>query len=282
MTQAQYTLDGLPVPAIIATLSYEEIRLETINKLIEIDPAYSALLESDPAIKVIEASSYQDIVLRERVNDVAKANLLFFAAGSDLDHLSIFYDVFRLVGETDESLRTRTVLAIQGRSTAGTEERYSFIARTADLRVKDVAVYQVDGGPRIRIAILSSADGGVPDAAMLAAVTDAVTGAGVRAVNDVVEVLSATQAPQNIVLNVWLLPNAPLAITNSMEALIRAAWFDEGGIGFDLNPSWIASRVHIPGVSKVDVVTPAAPVVAGDNQAIVLGTITINYAGRLR
>lgn len=282
MTEAQYTLDGLPVPAIIATLSYEEIRLETINKLIEIDPAYSALLESDPAIKVIEASSYQDLVLRERVNDVAKANLLFFATGSDLDHLSIFYDVFRLVGETDESLRTRTVLAIQGRSTAGTEERYSFIARSADLRVKDVAVYQVDGGPKIRIALLSSVNGGVPDAAMLAAVTDAVSGAGVRAVNDVVEVLSATQAPQNIILNVSLLPNAPLAITNSMEALIRAAWFDEGGIGFDLNPSWIASRVHIPGVSKVEVVTPAAPVVAGDNQAIVLGTITINYVGRLR
>ncbi|TIW95729.1 MAG: baseplate J protein [Mesorhizobium sp.] len=282
MTEAQYTLDGLPVPAIIATLSYEEIRLETINKLIEIDPAYSALLESDPAIKVIEASSYQDLVLRERVNDVAKANLLFFATGSDLDHLSIFYDVFRLVGETDESLRARTVLAIQGRSTAGTEERYSFIARSADLRVKDVAVYQVDGGPKIRIALLSSVNGGVPDAAMLAAVTDAVNGAGVRAVNDVVEVLSATQAPQNIILNVSLLPNAPLAITNSMEALIRAAWFDEGGIGFDLNPSWIASRVHIPGVSKVEVVIPAAPVVAGDNQAIVLGTITINYVGRLR
>ncbi|WP_287150656.1 baseplate J/gp47 family protein [Mesorhizobium sp.] len=240
------------------------------------------MLESDPAIKVIEASSYQDLVLRERVNDVAKANLLFFATGSDLDHLSIFYDVFRLVGETDESLRARTVLAIQGRSTAGTEERYSFIARSADLRVKDVAVYQVDGGPKIRIALLSSVNGGVPDAAMLAAVTDAVNGAGVRAVNDVVEVLSATQAPQNIILNVSLLPNAPLAITNSMEALIRAAWFDEGGIGFDLNPSWIASRVHIPGVSKVEVVTPAAPVVAGDNQAIVLGTITINYVGRLR
>ncbi|MER9706031.1 baseplate J/gp47 family protein [Mesorhizobium sp. M0204] len=282
MTQAQYTLDGLPVPAIIAALSYEEIRLQTINKLVEIDPAYSALLESDPAIKVIEASSYQDLVLRERVNDVARANLLFFATGSDLDHLSVFYDVFRLVGETDDSLRTRTVLAIQGRSTAGTEERYSYIARTADLRVKDVAVYRVDGGPKIRIALLSSVNGGVPDAAMLAAVTAAVSGAAVRAVNDVVEVISATQAPQNIVLNVSLLPNAPLAIVDSMEALIRAAWFYEGGIGFDLNPSWIASRVHIPGVSKVDVVTPAAPVVAADNQAVLIGTVTINYVGRLR
>ncbi|MER8394080.1 baseplate J/gp47 family protein [Mesorhizobium sp. M1340] len=282
MTQAQYTLDGLPVPAIIAALSYEEIRLQTINKLVEIDPAYSALLESDPAIKVIEASSYQDLVLRERVNDVARANLLFFATGSDLDHLSVFYDVFRLVGETDDSLRTRTVLAIQGRSTAGTEERYSYIARTADLRVKDVAVYRVDGGPKIRIALLSSVNGGIPDAAMLAAVTAAVSGAAVRAVNDVVEVISATQAPQNIALNVSLLPNAPLAIVDSMEALIRAAWFDEGGIGFDLNPSWIASRVHIPGVSKVEVVTPAAPVVAGDNQAVLIGAVTINYVGRLR
>ncbi|QKC90001.1 baseplate J protein [Mesorhizobium sp. NZP2234] len=282
MTQAQYTLEGLPVPAIIATLSYEEIRLATINKLVDIDPSYSALLESDPAIKVIEASSYQDIVLRARVNDAARANLLFFAAGSDLDHLAAFYDVLRLVGETDSALRSRTVLAIQGRSTGGTEERYKFIARTADVRVKDVAVYQVDGGPKLRVALLSLVNGGVPDAPMLAAVLAAVTATDVRAINDVIEVVPATQAPQNIVLNVWLLPNAPLAIIDSMETLIRSAWFDESGIGFDLNPSWLAARVHLPGVSKVEVVTPAAPVVVSDNQAATLGTITANFAGRLR
>lgn len=282
MTQAQYTLEGLPVPAIIATLSYEEIRLNTINKLAEIDPAYSAFLESDPAIKVIEASSYNDLVLRERANDVAKANLLFFAKGSDLDHLAAFYDVLRLVGETDSALRERVILAIQGRSTGGTEEQYKFIARTADVRVKDVAVYQVNGGPKLRVALLSSVNGGVPDAPMLAAVSAAVTAPGARAINDVIEVVSATQAPQNIVLNVWLLPNAPLAIIDSMETLIRSAWFDESGIGFDLNPSWIAARVHIPGVSKVEVVSPAGPVVAGDNQAALIGTVTVQFVGRLR
>ncbi|MER9003333.1 baseplate J/gp47 family protein [Mesorhizobium sp. M0862] len=282
MTQAQYTLEGLPVPAIIASLSYEEIRQNTINKLVDIDPSYSALLESDPAIKVIEASSYNDLVLRERANDVAKANLLFFAKGSDLDHLAAFYDVLRLIGETDSALRSRTILAIQGRSTGGTEERYKFIARTADVRVKDVAVYQVNGGPKLRVALLSSVNGGATDDPMLAAVAAAVTAPAVRAINDVIEVVSATQAPQNIVLNVWLLPNAPLAIIDSMETLIRSAWFDESGIGFDLNPSWIAARVHIPGVSKVEVVTPAAPVVAGDNQAALIGTVTVHFVGRLR
>ncbi|ESZ63515.1 baseplate J/gp47 family protein [Mesorhizobium sp. C120A] len=282
MTQTQYTLEGLPVPAIIATLSYEEIRLNTINKLVDIDPTYSALLESDPAIKVIEAASYDDLVLRQRVNDAARANLLFFARGADLDHLAAFYDVLRLVGETDSALQTRTILAIQGRSTGGTEEQYKYVARTADVRVKDVAVYQVDGGPKLRVALLSAVNGGVPDTPMLAAVTAAVTAPGVRAINDVIEVVSATQAPQNIVLNVWLLPNAPLAIIDSMETLIRSAWFDEGGIGFDLNPSWITARVHLPGVSRVVVVSPAAPVVENDNQAATLGTITVNFAGRSR
>ncbi|MER9393896.1 MULTISPECIES: baseplate J/gp47 family protein [unclassified Mesorhizobium] len=282
MTQTQYTLEGLPVPAIIATLSYEEIRLNTINKLVGIDPTYSALLESDPAIKAIEAASYDDLVLRQRVNDAARANLLFFARGADLDHLATFYDVLRLVGETDSALQTRTILAIQGRSTGGTEEQYKYVARTADVRVKDVAVYQVDGGPKLRVALLSAVNGGVPDAPMLAAVTAAVTAPGVRAINDVIEVVSATQAPQDIILNVWLLPNAPLAIIDSMETLIRSAWFDEGGIGFDLNPSWITARVHLPGVSRVVVVSPAAPVIENDNQAATLGTITVNFAGRSR
>lgn len=282
MSEEQYTLEGLPVPAVIATLSYEEIRQATINKLVELDPDYSALLESDPAIKVIEASSYQDIVLRERVNDAAKANLLFFATGSDLDHLAAFYDVLRLVGETDAALRSRTILAIQGRSTGGPEERYKFLARTADVRVKDVAVYQVDGGPKLRVALLSLVNGGVPDAPMLAAVEAAVTAPDARSINDVIEVVSAAQAPQNIVLNVWLLPNAPVAIIDSMETLIRSAFFDEGGIGFDLNPSWISARVHIPGVAKVEVVTPSGPVIENDSQAATLGTITVNLAGRSR
>ncbi|MER9506042.1 baseplate J/gp47 family protein [Mesorhizobium sp. M0579] len=282
MTQTQYTLEGLPVPAIIATLSYEEIRLNTINKLVAIDPTYSGLLESDPAIKVIEAASYDDLVLRQRVNDAARANLLFFARGADLDHLAAFYDVLRLVGETDSALQTRTILAIQGRSTGGTEEQYKYVARTADVRVKDVAVYQVNGGPKLRVALLSAVNGGVPDAPMLAAVTAAVTAPGVRAINDVIEVVSATQAPQNIVLDVWLLPNAPLAIIDSMETLIRSAWFDESGIGFDLNPSWITARVHLPGVSRVVVLSPAGPVVENDNHAATLGTITVNFAGRSR
>ena len=78
---------------------------------------------------MLEAAAYRETLLRARVNDAARANLLSFAATTDLDHLAGFYDVVRLDGETDAALRERVVLAIQGRSAAGPEERYAAVAR---------------------------------------------------------------------------------------------------------------------------------------------------------
>ncbi|TIS37504.1 baseplate J/gp47 family protein [Mesorhizobium sp.] len=239
-------------------------------------------LETDPVKVVLEAAAYREVLLRARVNDAARANLLAFATGADLDHLAGFYDVARLASETDSALRSRTILAIQGRSPAGPEEHYSFVARSADVRVREVRVYRVDGGPSVRVALLASDNGGVPDSAMLAAVTAAVTAADVRVVSDVVDVVAATQTTSNIVASVWLLPDTPMSVFNGLEAVLRAAWAAEAGIGFDLNPSWIASRLHVAGVSRVMVSTPAAPVIVDDNHAIALGAITLTMAGRTR
>ncbi|MER9961636.1 baseplate J/gp47 family protein [Mesorhizobium sp. M0045] len=277
----------LPAPAIIEMLDFEAV----VDALIaDVTVRFAAAgvdydvgnLETDPVKIILEAAAYREVLLRARINDAARANLIAFATGSDLDHLAGFYDVIRLAGETDEALRSRVVLAIQGRSPAGPEERYMFVARSADVRVKEVRVYRVDGGPNIRIALLASDNGGVPDAAMLAAVTSAVSAAGVRVVSDVVEVLAATQVTSNIAAKVWLLPDTPMAVFDGLEATLRAAWSAEGGIGFDLNPSWIASKLHAVGVAKVEVTAPAASVVVDGNTAIAVGTVALTFSGRQR
>ncbi|MFP3028328.1 MAG: baseplate assembly protein J, partial [Wolbachia sp.] len=71
------------------------------------DETFSALVESDPAIKVLEVAAWRELLLRERINEVAKSNLLKFAKGEDLDNLAEFYGVERQKEEEDERFRKR-------------------------------------------------------------------------------------------------------------------------------------------------------------------------------
>ncbi len=161
----------LAKPAVIEQLAFEtilaELMADAVARFAAAGIAYDVgNLEFDPVKIVLEAAAYRETLLRARVNDAARANLLSFAAATDLDHLAGFYDVVRLDGETDTALRERVVLAIQGRSAAGPEERYASIARAVDPRIVDVRVYRVAGGPALEVALLTSDNNGVPDAAL--------------------------------------------------------------------------------------------------------------------
>lgn len=244
-------------------------------------PMYDVeLLETDPAMIVFQVSSFIELGLRARINDAAKANLLAFANGSDLDHLSAFYDVVRLEGESDAALRSRTILAIQARSPAGGPYWYAAAARRSDVRIKDVAVYREEFWPIIHIAILSRENGGIPDEAMLTAVRETVTSDTVRPLNDTVIVEAAVQFGTTIEADIWLLPSAPTTDLEILKQALRKAWEEESSIGFDLVPSWIEAKLHQGNVQRVEVRTPNAPVIAQPGAAIALGNIQLNYKGR--
>lgn len=247
-------LSSLPAPVVLESLDYEAILAELIAdasaRFAAAGVAYEVgQLETDPVVIVLQAAAYREVLLRGRVNDAAvRANLIAFASGADLDHQAAFYGVARLEGEGDEALRERVVLAIHGRSTAGPEERYAYIARSADVRVKEVAVYRVDGGPHIRVAVRSNDNEGVPTQDILEAVEAAVTAKGVAVVSDDIEVVSGVTAIVDVAAKVWLLPDAPKAVFDALEAHLRSAWDQESSMGFDLNPSWIKARLHVAGV----------------------------------
>ena len=98
-------LSRLPTPQLIEPLSFSAIFTALLTDFQHRYPDYSALLASDPAIKLIEVAAYRELLLRHRINEAARANLLAFAQTADLDHLGAFYGVTRLVGETDTALR---------------------------------------------------------------------------------------------------------------------------------------------------------------------------------
>lgn len=97
----------MKTPNIVETLKFEEIFSRMKEELVRRNASFSALTESDPAIKILEVAAWRELLLRQRINDAAQANLLAFARGNDLDHLAEFYGVLRKESENDESLRKR-------------------------------------------------------------------------------------------------------------------------------------------------------------------------------
>lgn len=61
-------LDELELPAVVEELSLDEILNQMRNKLIEIAPEFTAYLESDPLIKLMEVAAYRELLLRQRIN----------------------------------------------------------------------------------------------------------------------------------------------------------------------------------------------------------------------
>ena len=90
-------ISKLPAPQIIEELDYETILAAMRSKLEELLPDWTASdLESDPANKVLEVAAYREMLMRQRINEAARACMLSFAGGTDLDHLAANFGVERL------------------------------------------------------------------------------------------------------------------------------------------------------------------------------------------
>lgn len=282
-------LTSLPAPAMIATVDAEAIIARMAASFTSwaldeygVDVTGIVSLEGEPIAVQMQFYAFQEAQMRAAFNDVLKSNLLAFAGGSDLDHIAADHGVTRLVGETDSALRSRVVLADQGNSAAGPEEWYEFHAQSASIEVADVAVYKTGSGPEIEVAVLSTAEGGIPSSELLAIVRAVVTSPSVRSINDIVSVVAATKTVVNVTADVWLLPETPLSVFDGLEAMLRAALTAEGGIGRDINRSWLQAKLMVPGVANVEVASPLADVIMDDHAAATFGSIVLTYRGRSR
>lgn len=277
-----FDLSGFPPPAAIEELDFEALFGAAKADMAERMPEIASLLEleSEPATKLLQVHAYAEMLVRARVNDAIRANLLAYATSSDLDHLAVFYDLLRLTGEGDDAFRRRVILAIQGRSTGGTVPRYRGVALGASIRVADAVVYRVGNDPTVRVAVYASDNDGVADADLLAAVAAALNDPAVRMVNDTIVVQSAVFEVANVAANVWLLPEAPNTLLSVLPDTLRASWEAETGLGFNLTRAWLTARLMVPGIQRVEIVTPAADVIAPPERAISLGTIALANMGR--
>ena len=274
-------LASLPTPAVIETLSFETIFTELQGEFQSRYPDYSALLASDPAIKLLEVAAYREVLLRNRINEAAKASLLAFATGSDLDHLAAFYGVTRLMDESDEALRLRTRQRIIGFANAGGAAHYRYWALSASPEVADVEVDSPEPG-RVRISVLAKGEEQTVSNAVLDAVRAVVLRDDIRVLTDTIEVVPAELITVTVHARLWLYPDAPMETLSAIEAVFAFTLAACAGLGWDLTRSWIVGQLQRAGVHKVELLSPTTDIRVAANQAVSLLSLNLDFAGRER
>ena len=276
-------LSRLPAPLVLEPLDFESLYQEALTDFRALMGSnWSAALESDPVVKLLEKAAYDKMMGRARINDAAKALLLAFARDSDLDHLAANYNVKRLLViaadpgavppieaqyESDDSLVERTLLAFEGMSIAGPRDAYVFHAMSADGRVADARAASPSPAT-VEVSILSRIGEGLASEDLLEVVRQALSDEDVRPVGDRLIVQSATLINYQVeaVLYLYPGPEIELSLIEAKAALERYI-NTQRRLGRDIRRSAIHAALHVSRVQRVELIHPSEDVVVADNEA---------------
>lgn len=292
----------LAPPDIIETIDYEAILLERKNDLIakfnddEKDKIAEILnRESEPLTKFLEENAYRETVLRSRINTSARALLLAFATKNDLDQIGANFNVKRLiitpadntktpptpaVYESDDAFRERIQLAFDTLSVAGPEAAYKKIARDSDGRVGDVTVVSPQPAYITLTILQADSQNGSASAELIQIVEKAVNAEDKRPIGDRVTVQSAQVVDYSINAKLFI-GKDPEAATLLHQAIKNVTDYatKQKRLGRSIRMSAIYAALHIDGVSRVELNSPATDVVLTAAQASYCTNISVVIGG---
>lgn len=287
-------LSQLAAPDVVETLDYEAILAAMLADLRARDPEFDALVESDPAYKILEVAAYRETIIRQRVNDGAQAVMLAYATGSDLDQIAANYNIERLVldagdpdaippvpptYESDADLRRRVQLSFEGFSVAGPTGAYIFHALGADPDVLDASVASPTPGDVV-VTILSRQGDGAPAAALLTTVDTTLSADDIRPLTDNVTVSGATIINYTVDATLTLYPGPDAAVVEAAAEAELQKYIDaQHRLGRDVTRSGIFAALHQPGVQNVTLTAPAADIVVADTEASFCTGTTVVVGG---
>ncbi len=283
-------LSQLPLPAVVEFLDYETILSEMVADLIQRDPTFSALVESDPAFKVLEVAAYRELLIRQRINEAAKAVMLAYAQGTDLDQVGATFNVGRLqltlgdnttipiiepTFESDDDYRKRIQLSFEGFTTAGSEGSYVFHSLSADGDVKDVSVTSPTPG-QVNVYVLSRTGTGAASSGLVNAVATALSSEDVRPLTDNVVVASVSIVNYAIAAELVLYPGPDSSVVmqaaqDAIEAHVNAIKL----VGLDVALSAIYAQLQQAGVQQVNLSSPLTNIAISKSQASNCTSITL-------
>ncbi|WP_312948127.1 baseplate assembly protein [Superficieibacter sp.] len=294
-------LNQLPAPDVVEELDFEIILAARKATLISLFPedqqdavARTLALESEPLTKFLEENAYREVLLRQRVNEAARASMLAYAQGNDLDVMAANNNTGRLtitpaddttlpptaaVMESDTNLRLRAQQAFEGLSVAGPSGAYEYHGRSADGRVADISV--VSPSPAcVTITVLSREGNGTASADLLAVVEKALNAEDVRPVGDRVTVQAAGIVNYQIDATLYFYPGPEAEpIRQAAEKKLSAYISSQHRLGRDIRQSAIYAALHVEGVQRVELTSPARDIVLDRHQASYCTRYTITAGG---
>jgi len=282
-------LSQLPAPDVVEALDYEALLAERKATLISLYPeeqqeaiARTLSLESEPIVKLLQENAYRELILRQRINEAAKAVMLPYALDGDLDQLGANNGIQRLtitpaddttipptpaVMESNDDFRARIAAAFEGLSVAGPTGAYEYHAKSADGRVADASA--ISPSPAVvTVTVLAREGNGAAAGDLLAVVNAALNGENVRPVADRVSVQSAEIVNYEIEAEIYLYPGPEAEpVRAAAEAKLAAYVSAQRRLGRDIRLSALYAAMHVEGVQRVSLIKPAADVVLDRTQA---------------
>lgn len=287
-------LSKLEAPAVVESIDFEAIFSEMMADLRSRAPEFDALVESDPAYKILEVAAYREMLLRQRVNDGAQAVMLAYAAGVDLDQIAANYNLERLVIvaadpdanppteavlETDADLRRRVQLSFEGFSVAGPVGAYIFHALGADADVLDASVDSPSPGVVV-VTVLSRSGDGSASPGLVAAVDAVLSSDDVRPLTDEVIVQGASIVNFAVEAELTIYPGPDSAVVLAQAESALGDYIEaQQRLGRDVTRSGLFAALHQSGVQNVSLISPIADVVIAMSEAAYCTGKTVSVVG---
>lgn len=296
-------LKKIPAPKVVQELSYETLLTQRKEKFLSLQESDEMRqhwqarlqLESEPVVKLLEENAYLELLLRTNINESAKAVMLAYATGSDLDQLGALFGVTRLIiqaedlksnppttakYEDDERFRTRIQMSLEGLTTAGSRASYEFHALSTSAKIKDVDVTSPTAGT-VKVAILSTEGQGTADGDLIKAVKEQLNAEHIRPLTDTVLVESAVILTYEIQATITLYPSVlESVVMGNVNQAITSYVNKQHSLGIDITRSGIYAALHQEGVQNVKLTKPMDDLIVQPHQAAYCTQIQVNLGGR--
>jgi len=295
LTFTAVDLSRLTAPDIIDRHDFETIYAHAVAhfkaELLAHGIAYEER-DSDPVAKLLQTFAYFAQLLRQRVNEAARAVMPAYAVGADLDNIAALFGIMRqvvtpanpelgtpAVMESDSEFRRRMVLAPEGYSVAGPIGAYVFHALTSHPDVLDASAESPSPG-RVVVSLLSRSGNGAAPPHVIDAAASYLNADTRRPLTDHVTV-QAAEIVEYIVdydLRTFTGPDAGVVHAAS-RAKVHAYVAESHRLGRDVTRSALFAAAHVEGVQNIVLNSPPHDIPITRAQAPYCTAVTARMLG---
>lgn len=292
---AEIDLTRLPAPKVIEELDFETIFERKKNALLELVPssvretiAATLSLESEPLTIDLQQQAYQEMILRQRINQATASTLLAFAQGSDLDHLAAAKGIARkmvrsadpdalppieALYETDDDLRRRVQLYPEKLAAAGPRAAYEAHALDAHPKIIDArAIREVAG----TVCVFIKAADGVPSDEILQAAQDYLSAETRRPLCDTVKVKAGRPKAVRIAARIRYESGPDLTLVKDKQLDdLKKMLTKNSRLGASVALSKIIGALDTDGVRKIEMTSPLEDINCSDGEYIEITEISL-------